>query len=149
MFLTNLLARIRGAAGLVGGFAGERAHEQDLDDELQFHLEKAKDRNVRRGMTVEQANRAALVQFGGKAQWTEAARDERRSRIIDDFTRDLRYGAATLRRNPGFAVSAILTIALGIAATVTVFSFINSIYLRPIAVPEGHTPRSRLWRKST
>jgi len=137
MFLTNLLARIRGAAGLVGGFAGERAHEQDLDDELQFHLEKAKDRNVRRGMTVEQANRAALVQFGGKAQWTEAARDERRSRIIDDFTRDLRYGAATLRRNPGFAVSAILTIALGIAATVTVFSFINSIYLRPVAVPEG------------
>src|SRR6185503_17360081 len=102
MFLIKLLARIRGAAGLVGGFAGERAHEQDLDDELQFHLEKAKDRNVRRGMNVEQANRAALVQFGGKAQWTEAARDERRSRIIDDFTRDLRYGAATLRRNPGF-----------------------------------------------
>ena len=137
MFLTNLLARIRGAAGLVGGFAGERGHEQDLDDELQFHLEKAVERNVRRGMSAEQASRAALVQFGGKAQWTETARDERRSRMIDDFTRDVRYGAATLRRNPGFAVSAILTIALGIAATVTVFSFINSIYLRPIAVPEG------------
>src|SRR5205814_8052772 len=87
--------------------------------------------------SAERARRAALVQFGGALQWTAAARDERRSRALDDFVRDLRYGLATLRRNPAFAVSAILTIALGIAATVTVFSFINSIYLRPIAVPEG------------
>ena len=137
MFLTKSLARLRGVAHLLGGFIGQRTRENDLDDELQFHLEKAIERNVRRGMTPEQAQRAALVQFGGRAQWTEAARDERRSRAIDDFARDLRYGFATLRRNPGFAASAILTIALGIVATVTVFSFINSIYLRPVAVPEG------------
>jgi predicted permease len=137
MILVKLLARIRGAVGLLTGFTSERTHEQDLDDEMQFHLEKAVERNVRRGMTADQARRAALVQFGGRVQWTEAARDERRSRPLDDFARDFRYGAATLRRNPGFAVSAILTIALGITATVTVFSFINSIYLRPLAVPEG------------
>jgi len=137
MFLIKLLAQFRSAMGLLAGFTSERTHEQDLDDELQFHLEKAVERNVRRGMTADQARRAALVQFGGRVQWSEATRDERRSRIVDDFVRDVRYGAATLRRSPGFAASAILTVALGIVATVTVFSFINSIYLRPLAVPEG------------
>ena len=49
MFFIKLLARLRSAVGLVGGFAGERSHEQDLEDELQFHLEKAVERNLRRG----------------------------------------------------------------------------------------------------
>src|SRR5436305_12679678 len=106
-------ARVRAAARLVAGFIGRSSHDRELDDEMQFHLEKATERNVRRGMSFEQARRAAVVTFGGRTRWTEAARDERRSRVIDELVRDLQSGAATLRRNPGFAASAILTIALG------------------------------------
>jgi predicted permease len=132
-WIANLRARFR----LLGGFSNRTAQDADLDDEMYFHIEKATERNIRRGMSPAHARRAALVAFGGRAQWTEAARDEQRSRWLDDFLRDLRYGAAALRRNPAFSASAIVTLALGIAATVTVFSFVNSVYLRPLAVPEG------------
>ena len=135
--LTRALARLRAAARLVIGFGRGTANDANLDDELQFHIEKATERNVRRGMSADEARRAAVITFGGKTQWAEAARDERRSSAIDEFVRDLRYGFATLARNPGFSAGAVLTIALGLAATVTVFSFINSIYLRPLDVPEA------------
>jgi predicted permease len=131
------LARMRAAAQLLIGFAGGKSHDCDLDDELRFHIDKATERNLRRGMSAAEARRAAEITFGGRTRWAEAARDERRSPIIEEFARDVRYGMAMLHRNPGFAASAILTIGLGLAAAVTVFSFINSIYLRPLDVPEG------------
>jgi predicted permease len=130
------MARLRGAATLAAGVF-RRADEQDLDDELQFHIDKATERNIRRGMSPEEARRVARATFGGQARWAESTRDEHRSRILDEFGRDFRYGVAALRRHPAFAIGSVLTIGLGLAATVTVFSFINSIYLRPLDVPEG------------
>lgn len=135
--VSRIARRIASAARLVTGFVGRDTHDRDLDDELAFHIEQATERNIRRGLTPDAARRAALLAFGGQTQWSEAARDEQRSRWFNDFLRDLRYGAASLGRNRAFAASAILTIALGLAATVTVFNFINSIYLRPLAVPAG------------
>jgi predicted permease len=76
-------------------------------------------------------------EVAGRTHAAEQMPDRQRSRLLEDFARDVRYGTGTLRRNPGFAVSAILTIALAIAATTTVFSFVNTIYLRPLNVPEG------------
>ena len=116
-----------------------RLSEDDLEveDELRFHLDKLSERNEARGMPPAAARRAALVTFGGVAQVTEAARDELRSRPLDDFVRDVKYGLRALGRSPGFAAAAVTTLALGIAATVTVFSFVDTIYLRPLDVPTG------------
>jgi len=137
MSLMSWFHRARSVGRLAVGFIDRDRQNAELDDELDFHIAQATERNVRRGMSPEEARRAALATLGGRTHWIEQTRDEQRSRLLEDFTRDVRYGASALRRNPGFAVSAILTIALAIAATTTVFSFINTVYLRPLSVPEA------------
>jgi len=137
MSLMSWFDRARSTGRLAAGFIGRDRQDAELDDELDFHIAKATERNVRRGMSPEEARRAALAALGGRTRWIEQTRDEQRSRLLEDFSRDLRYGANALRRNPGFAVSAGLTIALAITATTTVFSFINTVYLRPLSVPEA------------
>jgi predicted permease len=131
------VGRAQAAIRLVTGFVDRRSQDSALDQEMQFHIDQATERNIREGMTADDARRRALVAFGGRTQWTEATRDQQRSRLIDDLLRDLRYGAAALRRNMGFAAGAIITIALAIAATTTVFNFVSAVYLRPLAVPEA------------
>src|ERR1043165_4998384 len=131
------MLRVRGAIRLLTGFARRAEQDAALDEELRFHIERATDRNVRDGMTPDEARRQALVTFGGQAQGTAATRDQERSGWCDDFARDLRYGAAGLRRNPGFAAGAVITIALAIAAVATVFNFVSAVYLRTLPVPEG------------
>ena len=137
MSLMSWMHRVRSAGRLAAGFIGRGRQDGELDDELDFHIAKATDRNVRRGMSPDEARRVALAALGGRTYWIEQARDQQRSRLLEDFTRDVRYGGNALRRNPGFAVSAVLTIALAIAATTTVFSFVNTVYLRPLNVPEA------------
>src|SRR5690242_20356353 len=109
--LRLLAARLR----LIAGFANRRAQDSELDEEIRFHIENATARNIARGMSPADARQAALVAFGGTTQTAESARDEQRSALLDDFLRDLRYGASALRRNPGFAATAIATIALALA----------------------------------
>jgi len=137
MALNRWLRTARSAGRLAAGFIGRDRQDAELHDELDFHIAKATERNLRRGMFPDEARRAALATLGGRTHWIERARDEQRSRLLEDFARDVRYGMSALRRSPGFAVSAVLTIALALAATTTVFSFVNTIYLRPLNVPEG------------
>jgi len=137
MSLNDWLRVARSTTRLAAGFIGRDRQDAELDAELDFHIAEATERNVRRGMSPDEARRAALATLGGRTHWIEQARDEQRSRLLEDFARDVRYGTSTLRRNPGFAVGAVLTIALAIAATTTVFSFVNTVYLRPLNVPEG------------
>jgi predicted permease len=134
---TDWFLRARAGARLVTGFVHRPARDAELDEEMQFHIDQATARNIRRGMTPDEARRRALLALGGRAQWTETVRGEQRSRVLDDFGRDLRYGAAALRRNPGHAAGAVITIALAIAAATTVFNFVSAVYLRPLPVPEG------------
>jgi predicted permease len=129
--------RTRAAIRLLTGFGHRRAQDAALDEELQFHIDHATEQGIRRGMAPRDARRAALVALGGRARWTEAARGEQRSRVLDDFVRDLRYGASALRRNFGFTTGGVMTIALAIAATTTVFNFVSAVYLRSLDVPEG------------
>ena len=138
MSLMSWMHRVRSTGRLAAGFIDRGRQDAELDDELDFHIAKATERNVRRGMSPQDARQAALAAFGGRTHWIEQTRDQQRSRLLEDFTRDVRYGGNALRRNPGFAVSAVLTIALAIAATTTVFSFVNTVYLRPLNVPEAH-----------
>jgi putative ABC transport system permease protein len=110
--------------------------EHELDEELVYHLERQIEENVARGMTEEEARYAALRAMGGIEQQKEACRDTRRTRIVEDLVQDVRYGARGLIRNRGFAVVAVLTLALGLGANTAVFSVINTVFLEPLPYRE-------------
>ncbi len=113
----------------VAGFL--RRSEQDLDDELDFHLQMEAAENRRRGMTPDQARAAALRRFGGDARIREIYRDTRGLPMLETLWQDVRFGLRMLRRNPAFSILAILCLTLGIGATTAVFSWIEGVLLRP------------------
>ena len=109
---------------------GKRSGE--LQSELDHFLEQSVDEYRRSGMSREAAERAARIAIGSR----EAAKEEVRAGAweahVDSGLRDLRYGFRALRRNPGFALTAIATIALGIGVTTTMFSVVNAVILQPL-----------------
>ena len=114
-----------------------RRVDEELDDEVAYHLDRLTARNVAAGMTEREARQAAIRAFGGLTQRIEECRDARGVNVVEDLVRDVRYGMRSLLHTPSFSIAATLTIALGIGATVAVFSVVNGVLLRPLPFPDA------------
>src|SRR2546428_9018138 len=115
-----------------------RQAEADLEDEFRDHLEREVESNIRAGMQPAKARSEALRLIGLIAVHQEQCRDWRGTAFFETCARDVRYAIHTLRRTPLFSLAAILTLALGIGANTTVFTFVENILLRqpPVRAPE-------------
>jgi putative ABC transport system permease protein len=112
-------------------FWRRKKREAELDEEVESHLKMAAQERAARGETMEEANHAARREFGNVELVKEVARDVWGWRWLRDAADDARYGARMLAKNPGFAIVAILSLALGIGATTAVFSVLYGVLVNP------------------
>jgi putative ABC transport system permease protein len=110
--------------------------EEDLEDELRDYFDREAERQIESGILPEQARWKAAQELRTKELIREQCHDARGTAFVENFVRDLRYGLRVLIKNPAFFVTAVLTIALGIATSTTLFSVVESQLWRPLPFPE-------------
>ncbi|HEY1950685.1 MAG TPA: ABC transporter permease [Bryobacteraceae bacterium] len=113
-------------------FVKRRQLDRDLEDEIRFHLEMRESRNREAGMTSQEASHAARKQFGNVSGRKENIRAMWNAGMLETVTQDLRYAARTMRKNPVFVTTAVLTLALAIGGNTAMFTVIRAVLLNPL-----------------
>ncbi len=132
----SLISSLVQLGGRLRAFVRPGSFDRDFDQELESHLDMLAEEHRRRGMTPEQARRAARLELGGLAQLREAHREVRGMPSLSALQQDVRYALRTLRRTPGFTATAQAAQARGGSATTAVFSLVNAVLLKPAPVPD-------------
>ena len=127
VFLSRLRQRV--------GVLFNRRHDQDLREELEFHVDQLAAQHRRAGLGHDEARAAARRQFGNLTRIQERSHDIFAFRHLEDLLKDLRYGARLLVKHPGFSLIAMLSIAIGVGVNAAMFSFADGMVLRPLQVP--------------
>jgi len=130
--------RIRAWFLRVAGLFRKETADRELTAEMESHLQLHIEDNLRGGMSAEEARRQALIKLGGIEQTKETYRDRRGLPMVETFFQDLRFATRMLRKSPGFTAVSVLSLALGIGATIAIFSVIYALALRklPVERPE-------------
>ena len=111
-----------------------RRHDQELREELEFHIEQLAEQHRRAGLGHDEALAAARRQFGNLTRIQEQSHDLFAFRHVEDLLKDLRYGVRMVLKHPGFSATAIIVLALGIGANSAIFSIINAMLLKPLPI---------------
>jgi putative ABC transport system permease protein len=128
--------KLRAVLVRLGGWWGREGRERELREELEAHFQMHVDDNVRAGMSPAQARREAVLRFGGVESGKESVRAGWTVGFLEITRQDLLYAVRGLRHNPAFALTAILSLALGIGASVSIFTVADNLLLRPLPYPD-------------
>ncbi len=126
------MVMVHRAAALLRGLFGRQRLEADLDAEIAAYLDMLVDRGLARGLSADEAWREARIELDSRDQVKENVRDVRAGATLESIFKDVAYAARTVKRNPGFAAVAILTLALGIGVNAAIFSVVYAVLLRPL-----------------
>ncbi len=128
---------VRELIGRLSQAVRRRSLDRDMDDEIRFHIDMETEKRVREGLSPAEARRRALVAFGGVERHRERLREGRTAPLFDAMAGDFRSALRAVRRDPLFSFLAAITIALGVGATASVFSAVNSLVLRTVDLPKA------------
>ncbi len=123
--------------------------EHEMEEELRSHIEHRADDLARSGVDRVEAERRARIEFGGHVRFQEECREALGGNLIETFLQDVRFSVRVLRKSPGFALVAVLTLALAIGANAVVFGVLNAMISAPAECAAGREPvRNPAWKRS-
>src|SRR6267154_6112170 len=121
---------------LTGKFFHRSQTENEMEEELRSHIRHRADDLERSGLNRDEAERRARIEFGSHERFKEECREALGGNFIDTVIQDVRFSLRTLRKSPAFFAVAVVTLALGIGATLAAFSVVNAVLLRPFGFSE-------------